>query len=42
MNGNDSVAWFWTAIVLMVSFLVVLFINLWTSHTTKYRKGAQR
>lgn len=42
MNGNDSVAWFWTAIVLMVSFLVILFINLWTSHTTKYRKGAQR
>ncbi len=40
MNGNDGVAWFWTAIVIGFSFLVILFINLWSSHTTKYRKGA--
>lgn len=40
MNGNDGVAWFWTAIVIGFSFLVILFINLWSSRTTKYRKGA--
>ncbi len=42
MNGNDGVAWFWTAIVIGFSFLVILFINLWSSHTTKYRKGANQ
>ena len=41
MNGNDGVAWFWTAIVIGFSFLVILFINLWSSRTTKYRKGAK-
>lgn len=41
MNGNGEVAWFWTAIVIAFSFLVILFINLWSSRTTKYRKGAQ-
>ena len=40
MNGNDGVAWFWSAVVIGFSFLVILFINLWSSHTTKYRKGA--
>ena len=39
MNGNDGVAWFWTAIVIGFSFLVILFINLWSSRTTRYRKG---
>ena len=42
MNGNDGVAWFWTAIVIGFSFLVILFINLWSSHTTKYRKRGRR
>ncbi len=42
MNGNDGVAWFWTAIVIGFSFLVILFINLWSSRTTKYRKGAKK
>ena len=42
MNGNDGVAWFWTAIVIGFSFLVILFINLWSSRTTKYRKGAEK
>ncbi len=41
MNGNDGVAWFWTAIVIGFSFIVILFINLWSSRTTKYRKGAE-
>ncbi len=38
MNGNDSVAWFWTAVIIAFSFVVILFINLWSSRTTKYRK----
>lgn len=38
MNGNDAVAWFWVAIIIVFSFLVILFINLWSNHTTKYRK----
>ena len=42
MNGNDGVAWFWTAMVIGFSFLVILFINLWSSRTTKYRKGAEK
>ncbi|WP_080803163.1 molybdate ABC transporter permease subunit [Arabiibacter massiliensis] len=40
MNGNDGVAWFWTAIIIAFSFVVILFINLWSSRTTKYRKKA--
>lgn len=38
MNGNDAVAWFWVAIIIVFSFIVILFINLWSNHTTKYRK----
>ncbi len=37
MNGNDDVAWFWTAVIIAFSFVVILFINLWSSRTTKYR-----
>ena len=38
MNGNNDTAWFWTAIVIAVSFLVILFINIWSNRTVKYRK----
>ena len=38
MNGNSDTAWFWTAVIIVFSFFVILFINLWTSHNTKYRK----
>lgn len=38
MNGNNETAWFWTAIVIAVSFLVILFINIWSSRTVKYRR----
>ena len=41
MNGNDAVAWFWTAIIIVFSFIVILFINLWSNHTTRYRKGSE-
>lgn len=38
MNGNNEIAWFWTAIVIAVSFLVILFINIWSNRTVKYRR----
>lgn len=38
MNGNTDVALFWTGIIIAFSFLVILFINLWSRHTTKYRQ----
>ncbi|MDO4182855.1 MAG: molybdate ABC transporter permease subunit [Coriobacteriia bacterium] len=40
MNGNNEIAWFWTFIIIVFSFIVILFINLWSSHTTKYRRGS--
>lgn len=41
MNGNNDVAWFWTIVIIVFSIVVILFINLWSSHTTKYRKREQ-
>lgn len=40
MSGNMDVALFWTAVILVFSFIVILFINLWSRRTTRYRKGA--
>ncbi|MEG0476567.1 MAG: molybdate ABC transporter permease subunit [Raoultibacter sp.] len=40
MNGNTDVAIFWTIIIMLFSFVVILFINLWGRRTTKYRRGA--
>ena len=40
MNGNTDVAIFWTIIIMLFSFLVILFINLWSRRTTRYRRGA--
>ena len=40
MNGNTDIALFWTAVILVFSFIVILFINLWSQHTTRYRRGA--
>ncbi len=40
MNGNFEVALFWTVIIIIISFIVILFINLWGRRTTKWRKGA--
>lgn len=37
MNGNIEVAIFWTIIIIIFSFIVILFINLWSRHTTRYR-----
>ena len=38
MNGRTDVALFWTGIIIVFSFFVILFINIWSGHTTKYRK----
>lgn len=38
MSGNTDVAIFWTVVVLIFSFMVILFINLWSRRTTKYRR----
>ena len=41
MNGNSDVAWFWTAVIIVFSLVVIVFINLWSGHTTKYRKRSE-
>lgn len=38
MSGNTDVAIFWTVIILIFSFAVILFINLWSRRTTRYRE----
>lgn len=41
MNGNTDVAIFWTVVIMVFSFVVILFINLWGRRTTKYRRGVE-
>ena len=38
INGNIEVAIFWTIVIILFSFIVILFINLWGRRTTKYRR----
>lgn len=38
MGGNTSVALFWVIVVIVFSFLVILFINMYTVHSQKYRE----
>lgn len=40
MNSNTDVAMFWTVVLIIFSFIVIMLINLWSQHTTRYRKGA--
>lgn len=42
MNGNTNIAIFWTVVIMIFSFVVILFINLWSRRTTKYRKEVGR
>ncbi|MDE8703460.1 molybdate ABC transporter permease subunit [Adlercreutzia equolifaciens] len=42
MNGNQAATWFWTIVLIIFSFLVILFINVWSRHTTRYREKAPR
>jgi len=37
MNGNSEVAIFWTIVIIVFSFVVIFFINWWSSRATKYR-----
>ncbi len=41
MNGNNEVAWFWTATVIVISFAIILFINLYNSRATRFQKGSK-
>lgn len=38
MGGNTDVAIFWTIIVILLSFLVIFALNVWSRHTTRYRR----
>ena len=39
MGGNTDVAIFWVVVVILISFLVILFINLYSAHSQRYRAG---
>lgn len=41
MNGNTDVAIFWTIVIIIISFIVILFINVWGHRTTRYRRRAE-
>lgn len=38
MGGNDAAAWFWAGVIIAFSFIVIVFVNLWSRRTTKYRR----
>lgn len=38
MGGNIEAALFWTIVVIVVSFIVIFALNLWSKRTTKYRR----
>lgn len=38
MGGNTDAAIFWTIVVIILSFLVIFVINVWSKHTTRYRR----
>ncbi len=38
MSGNTDVALFWVVVVILFSFVVVLFINLYTARSLRYRE----
>lgn len=39
MGGNTSAAIFWVIVVIVISFLVILFINVHTTRVQRYRRG---
>lgn len=39
MGGQSDVATFWVFVVVLISFVVILFINLYSRHTQKFRLG---
>lgn len=38
MGGNTSVALFWVVVVIVFSFVVILFINIYTAHAQAFRE----
>ena len=38
MGGKTDVAIFWVIVVILISFLVILFINIYSTRTQRYRK----
>ncbi len=42
MGGRSDVATFWVFVVILISFIVILFINLYARHTQKFRQGTAR
>ncbi len=38
MSGNTDVALFWVVVVILLSFLVILFINVYTARSQRYRE----
>ncbi len=39
MGGETDVAIFWVIVVILISFLVILVINLYSAHSQRYRRG---
>ncbi|MDR3052376.1 MAG: molybdate ABC transporter permease subunit [Coriobacteriales bacterium] len=40
MGGHSDVATFWVFVVILISFVVIVLINWYASHTQRYRKGS--
>ena len=40
MGGHSDVATFWVFVVILISFVVILFINWYASHTQRFRQGS--
>lgn len=38
MGGSGDVATFWAVVVILISFAIILFINLYTAHAQRYRR----
>ncbi|MBR2834220.1 MAG: molybdate ABC transporter permease subunit [Coriobacteriales bacterium] len=39
MGGQTDVALFWVGVVILISFIVILVINVYSAHAQRYRKG---
>jgi ABC-type Fe3+ transport system permease subunit len=39
MGGHSDVATFWVFVVILFSFVVILFVNWYASHTQRYRRA---
>lgn len=41
MGGNTDVALFWVVVVILISFLVILLINVYSAHSQRYRSSGR-